>query len=104
MSQLHCIQCPAWAEIREGLDLSNIEGMVTFFTRLMEQLNTKKSESGRGAMGWTAGHWEETRHIYMYHVFALYVRYLSVEIFSPKYSYSYSYSNIVTGTLVVWPT
>ena len=35
MTQAHCLQCPAWAEQREGLQLENIEDMVVFFRKMM---------------------------------------------------------------------
>ena len=35
MTQTHCLQCPAWAEQREGLQLNNIEDMVVFFRKLL---------------------------------------------------------------------
>ena len=41
MSQIHCIKCPAWGHLREGLNLTRIEDMVTFFTKLMEELDKK---------------------------------------------------------------
>ena len=34
MSQLHCVGCPAWSDLREGLDLTNILDMVKFFQKL----------------------------------------------------------------------
>ena len=35
MTQSHCITCPAWTEIRSGLDLSKISDMVVFFRKLL---------------------------------------------------------------------
>ena len=34
MSQSHCLECPAWVQQREGLVLSNILDMTTFFRKL----------------------------------------------------------------------
>ena len=35
MTQSHCITCPAWTEIRSGLDLSKISDLVVFFRKLL---------------------------------------------------------------------
>ena len=35
MTQSHCITCSAWAELREGLDMSNIQDLVIFFRKLL---------------------------------------------------------------------
>ena len=37
LSQSHCLECPAWEEIRRGLDLSNIIDMATFFRKLITE-------------------------------------------------------------------
>ena len=37
MTQSHCLKCPALEEMREGLELSNIMDMVTFFRRVLEE-------------------------------------------------------------------
>ena len=37
MSQSHCLTCPAWGELREGLDLTNILDMVKFFHKLLSE-------------------------------------------------------------------
>ena len=37
MSQSHCLECPAWKELREGLDLTNIRDMVKFFQGLLTE-------------------------------------------------------------------
>jgi hypothetical protein len=37
MSQSHCLECPAWVQIREGLDLRNIVDMATFFRKLLTE-------------------------------------------------------------------
>ena len=37
MSQSHCLVCPAWAEQREGLDLTSIVDMATFFRKLLTE-------------------------------------------------------------------
>ena len=43
MTQSHCVDCPAWTEIKKDLDLSKIEDMVKFFQRLLNE--RAKSES-----------------------------------------------------------
>ena len=35
MTQSHCLTCPAWTEMRNGLDLSKISDMVVFFRKLL---------------------------------------------------------------------
>ena len=41
-TQSHCLKCPHWEEIRKNLELDKLEGMVTFFQRMLkERLNEK---------------------------------------------------------------
>ena len=35
LSQSHCLICPGWLEIRQGLDMEKLEDLTTFFTRLL---------------------------------------------------------------------
>ena len=35
MTQSHCLTCPAWTEMRNGLDLSKISDLVVFFRKLL---------------------------------------------------------------------
>ena len=35
MTQSHCLACPAWSGLREGLELSKIDDMVVFFRKLL---------------------------------------------------------------------
>ena len=44
-SQSHCMECPAWAEIRKGLDLTNIMDLVVFFRRLLSERARLEKES-----------------------------------------------------------
>ena len=45
-TQAHCLVCPHWEEIKSGLDLEQIDGMVTFFQRLLrERLQGKTGSS-----------------------------------------------------------
>ena len=37
MSQSHCLECPAWEDLREGLELSKISDMVKFFRNLLKE-------------------------------------------------------------------
>ena len=37
MTQSHCMSCPAWSGLREGLDLTNIKDLVIFFQKLMDE-------------------------------------------------------------------
>ena len=36
-TQSHCLVCPHWEGIREDLDMDRMEGMVTFFQRLLTE-------------------------------------------------------------------
>ena len=40
-TQAHCLICPAWEQVRAGLDLGDIEDLVTYFRRVLEG-RTKK--------------------------------------------------------------
>ena len=41
-TQSHCLTCPHWEDIRKDLVLDKLEGMVTFFQRMLkERLNEK---------------------------------------------------------------
>ena len=35
LSQSHCLMCPAWVEIREGLDMEEIKDLTLFFRRML---------------------------------------------------------------------
>ena len=35
LSQSHCLVCPAWKELRQGLELNNIKDLTTFFRKMM---------------------------------------------------------------------
>ena len=35
MTQDHCLECPAWEELRMGLEMSNIDDLVVFFRKLL---------------------------------------------------------------------
>ena len=47
-TQAHCLVCPKWEGIRQGLDLSRIEDMATFFQRLLGE-RAKMKDGSRGA-------------------------------------------------------
>ena len=38
MSQSHCLKCPAWVELRDGLDVTNIHDLVKFFRKLLGEM------------------------------------------------------------------
>ena len=46
-TQCHALTCPGWQEQRAGLDLSSLEDMVTFFSRVLEDKDRKKKEGGQ---------------------------------------------------------
>ena len=35
LSQSHCLVCPAWKELRQGLELTDIKDLTTFFRKMM---------------------------------------------------------------------
>ena len=37
MTQSHCVVCPAWGELRRGLDMTDIRDLVKFFRKLLEE-------------------------------------------------------------------
>ena len=46
LTQSHCVECPAWTEIKKDLDLTKIEDMVIYFLRLLnERVKSEKSEN-----------------------------------------------------------
>ena len=46
-SQIHCLDCPAWAEARDRLDLHCMEDMVTYFRRVLKGREDKEKERRR---------------------------------------------------------
>ena len=46
-TQSHCLVCPKWKGIRQGLDVTTIDGLTTFFQRLlMERAKEKTGSQG----------------------------------------------------------
>ena len=45
LSQSHCVECSAWVQLREGLDLSNIMDLVAFFRKLLAERARLEAES-----------------------------------------------------------
>ena len=45
MTQGHCLECPAWADLRTGLELGNIEDMVVFFRKMLSERARLDAES-----------------------------------------------------------
>ena len=43
----HCLDCPAWAEARDRLDLHCMEDMVTYFRRVLKGREDKEKERRR---------------------------------------------------------
>ena len=43
-TQIHCLDCPAWAEARDRLDLHCMEDMVTYFRRVLMGREDKEKE------------------------------------------------------------
>ena len=44
MTQGHCLDCPAWGEIKKDLDITNINDLVKFFQRLLSERAKKVKE------------------------------------------------------------
>ena len=44
-TQSHCLVCPKWEDIREGLELDRIEDMVKFFQRILRERMDSKTGS-----------------------------------------------------------
>ena len=44
MDQAHCLVCPAWEDIRQGLDLYSMKDMVKYFQEILKKLDTKKDK------------------------------------------------------------
>ena len=48
MTQSHCLECPAWVDIKNNLDLTKIEDLVKFFQRLLaERAKPEGSDQSR---------------------------------------------------------
>ena len=45
MDQAHCMECPAWEDIREGLDMTNILHLVKFFQEMLKKVDNKKDKN-----------------------------------------------------------
>ena len=50
MDQAHCIVCPAWEDIRQGLDMREIMDLVKFFQRMLDKLDKEKKKK-KGSAG-----------------------------------------------------
>ena len=44
MSQSHCLVCPAWAGLREGMELTDIKDLVSFFRKMLDERAKKDKE------------------------------------------------------------
>ena len=49
MTQSHCLDCPAWTDIRKDLDVSKIDDLVKFFRRLLLERTKIENDDGLGA-------------------------------------------------------
>ena len=49
-SQSHCVICPKWDNIRDGLQLMKMDDLVTFFKRLLVERNKDGNGSQRAAL------------------------------------------------------
>ena len=44
MDQAHCLVCPAWEDIRQGLDMCNMLDLVQFFQEMLKKLDNMKDK------------------------------------------------------------
>ena len=54
MDQAHCLQCVKWVDMREGLDLTNIEDLVNFFSQMLKEktkIDKENKENKKGTQG-----------------------------------------------------
>ena len=45
MTQIHCLSCPAWASLRQDLDLADIKDLVTYFRKMMDERDRVSREA-----------------------------------------------------------
>ena len=51
MDQAHCMVCPAWEDIRQGLDMTNMLDLVKFFKGMLDKLDKLEKEKKKGSQG-----------------------------------------------------
>ena len=56
MDQAHCLQCEKWMALRIGLDLTNIEDLVKFFSKMMLEKAKFDATVSKGSKGEPAQH------------------------------------------------
>jgi hypothetical protein len=56
MDQAHCLQCEKWTDLRMGLDLTNIEDLVKFFSKMMLEKAKFYATFSKGSKGGPAQH------------------------------------------------
>ena len=44
MTQSHCMVCPAWAELREGLDMTDITNLAMYF--ILQEVVDREGQTG----------------------------------------------------------
>ena len=42
--QAHCLVCPAWEDIRQGLDMTSMLDLVKFFQEMLKKMDEKKDK------------------------------------------------------------
>ena len=47
MDQAHCLECDRWKDMRSGLDLTNIEDLVRFFSQMLLEKSKIDAEKNR---------------------------------------------------------
>ena len=66
MDQAHCVVCPAWEDIRQGLDLTSMLDLVKFFQEMLKKIDEKKDKkkgASRSAQHDSANAWGCARGI-----------------------------------------
>ena len=51
MDQAHCMVCPAWEDIRQELDMTNMLDLVKFFKGMLDKLDKLEKERKRVSQG-----------------------------------------------------
>ena len=51
LDQSHCLECPAWEQLREGLNLKKIDDLVIFFRKMLAEMSKEEKKKKKGPSG-----------------------------------------------------
>ena len=51
LDQSHCLVCPAWEKLREGLDMKKIDDLVSFFRKMLSEMSKEEKKKKKGPSG-----------------------------------------------------